>query len=355
MDGRRLFASSSRGFGSVDNPFVRHHKPLGDVTLDPLLLQAPLPLQAWSGQRDVLGLGVGIRLFSLGLADLRLISLTAPAAEQLSIETALLSLLYVTSGEVSLFVDDVRWTARAGSCLLVPGGSLRWRSSACSLVCLMLDWPTVSDRLKGWLTHGMELSAALAGRGRPQLVDCIDTELMASVLASLDRDLRLLSQLLSVNPSLLVRLGLAQQLTTLVLLLAFPELSRPDGISSDKAPVLGLGTVLDDLIDYIKSHLDEPLSLSQLEHRSHYSRRTLQYAFRDRFGCTPTQWIRAQRLDLAYKLLSHPDREASVASIAKTCGYRSMSLFSIEFQQRFHCKPSRLLRESRAMAPDPPP
>jgi AraC-like DNA-binding protein len=36
-----------------------------------------------------------------------------------------------------------------------------------------------------------------------------------------------------------------------------------------------------------------------------------------------------------------------VASIAQVCGYRSMSLFSIEFQQRFHIKPSVLLRQSR--------
>jgi transcriptional regulator GlxA family with amidase domain len=37
-----------------------------------------------------------------------------------------------------------------------------------------------------------------------------------------------------------------------------------------------------------------------------------------------------------------------VASIAQACGYRSMSLFSIEFQQRFHIKPSVLLREARS-------
>jgi AraC-like DNA-binding protein len=38
-------------------------------------------------------------------------------------------------------------------------------------------------------------------------------------------------------------------------------------------------------------------------------------------------------------------REESVSSIAHACGYRSSSLFSIEFQNRFHVKPSVLLRE----------
>ena len=219
----------------------------------------------------------------------------------------------------------------------------------------MLDWTTVSDRLEALLPQGEALSAALAGRGRPQLIDPVNHELMASVVAALDRQLHLVSQLVGCNPSLLSRLGLGHQITMLVLMLAFPELCRQDFVASDKGPADGLGAVFDDLIEYIKTHLDQELNLTLLERRSHYSRRTLQYAFRERFGCTATQWIRAQRLDLAYRLLSHPAAEASVASIAQACGYRSMSLFSIEFQQRFHRKPSLLLRESMARAQDSSP
>jgi AraC-like DNA-binding protein len=37
-----------------------------------------------------------------------------------------------------------------------------------------------------------------------------------------------------------------------------------------------------------------------------------------------------------------------VTSIANACGYRSVSLFSIEFQKRFHIKPSVLLRENQS-------
>jgi AraC-like DNA-binding protein len=88
-----------------------------------------------------------------------------------------------------------------------------------------------------------------------------------------------------------------------------------------------------------------------LEQRSHYSRRALQYAFRKRLGCTATQWIRRERLELARRDLQHPSPADSVAVIALRCGYRSLSLFSVEFQQRFHVKPSQLLREARASQP----
>jgi len=102
------------------------------------------------------------------------------------------------------------------------------------------------------------------------------------------------------------------------------------------------------VIDYIDAHLSEPLSLAAIEANSHYSRRALQYAFRRKFGCTVTQWIRARRLDLAHSRLSLAAIGETVSGIAKACGYRSMSLFSIEFQQRFHIRPSELLRQGRA-------
>jgi transcriptional regulator GlxA family with amidase domain len=65
-------------------------------------------------------------------------------------------------------------------------------------------------------------------------------------------------------------------------------------------------------------------------------------------GCTATQWIRSSRLELAHKKIMMGSSNDSVASIALACGYRSMGLFSIEFQQRFHVKPSHLLRSAQS-------
>jgi transcriptional regulator GlxA family with amidase domain len=109
----------------------------------------------------------------------------------------------------------------------------------------------------------------------------------------------------------------------------------------------GVDEALEELTTYMLAHLSGPLNLSVLERHSHYSRRSLQYAFRHRFGCTITQWIRTQRLDQAHQYLKTCTASDSVASIAHACGYRSVSLFSIEFQNRFHVKPSVLLRESK--------
>lgn len=54
---------------------------------------------------------------------------------------------------------------------------------------------------------------------------------------------------------------------------------------------------------------------------------------------------------VGHQLLRNPAPGDTVASIAEASGYRSMGLFSIEFQQRFHIKPSQLLRQARAHWP----
>lgn len=355
MDVKRFALDSLQGPDVLGNPFAQHLKPLEDGGLHGLALQAPLPVQVLPDRLGNLAVVLRSRVFSLSLQDVHLVAISGPSIALALCESSCFSLLYVTAGEVSLFVDQVRWTATSGHCLLVPGGRLRWQSSSYSLVCLMLDWAHVSDLLGLFSSDGAAMTSTLSGHRRPRLISSLNSELAASLLASLDQILRLVSVLIRISPSLLNRLGLAGQIARLVILLAFPDLCSQAALGPVQDRPGELRTAFDDLIDYIRANLDQALNLTVLERRSNYSRRTLQYAFRERFGCTATQWIRSQRLDLAYRLLRNPGSEATVTSIAQACGYRSMSLFSIEFQQRFHRKPSLLLRESRATAQAPQP
>jgi AraC-like DNA-binding protein len=115
--------------------------------------------------------------------------------------------------------------------------------------------------------------------------------------------------------------------------------SAPDPAASDCA--------IDALVDWIHAHCHEAISLSDLEERSHYSRRTLQYAFKARFGCGPMQYLRRQRLWLARRRLKEPGRHRSVGSIASACGYLSLASFSRDFQRCFGMTPSRVLAQRR--------
>ena len=94
-----------------------------------------------------------------------------------------------------------------------------------------------------------------------------------------------------------------------------------------------------------------PINLTILEQRSGYSRRFLQLAFQQRFGCGPMQWIRQQRLEQARLSLLNPQDDDSVGCVAARFGFSSVSVFSREFHRRFGSRPSDVLREGRRFSP----
>ena len=101
------------------------------------------------------------------------------------------------------------------------------------------------------------------------------------------------------------------------------------------------------LVDWLLAHLDQPISLSELEQRSSYGRRTLQYAFKQRFGCGPMQWLRQQRLAKARALLEQPGSAGGLAQVSQACGYLSLGSFSRDFLVRYGERPSQVQRRFR--------
>ena len=106
-------------------------------------------------------------------------------------------------------------------------------------------------------------------------------------------------------------------------------------------------TRLDDLVDYIQANTCLDLTLTDLEERSHYSARHLQNLFREKFGCSPMQFVRKQRLSKAMEALQTADDNETVTNISRNVGYRSTSSFIKEFRHQFGVTPSKVLRASR--------
>jgi|LauGreDrversion4_2_1035121.scaffolds.fasta_scaffold33334_7 AraC-like DNA-binding protein len=104
---------------------------------------------------------------------------------------------------------------------------------------------------------------------------------------------------------------------------------------------------LDDLVDYIHQNAHLNLTLTDLEEQSHYSGRHLQNMFKEKFDCTPMQFVRRQRLSAAMEKLQTADLDDTVTTIARDMGYRYTSNFSCDFQREFGVSPSVVLRSSR--------
>lgn len=118
------------------------------------------------------------------------------------------------------------------------------------------------------------------------------------------------------------------------------SLSNPAGSPRDSR-----AEILDSLIRWIRDNLHRPIQLEELARVSGYSQRSLRNLFQERFGCSPVQWMRRERLSLARDQLLEPEPNTCVSSVAEAVGYRHLSQFSRDFQQCHGLRPSEVLRE----------
>ncbi len=125
-------------------------------------------------------------------------------------------------------------------------------------------------------------------------------------------------------------------LQTVALLLLEANGTEQGGVAAGRDRRMG------ELIAHIEANLHGPLTLASLSARSGWSRRTLQYAFQERFGCGPMQWVRRQRLEAARRALEQADPGEALGSIAFRCGYANLSSFSRDIQATFGSSPSTL-------------
>jgi len=91
--------------------------------------------------------------------------------------------------------------------------------------------------------------------------------------------------------------------------------------------------------EWMLSHLDQPMSLDELATRAMMSRRQFTRTFRAEAGASPRQWLLAQRLAAAQRLL---DATAEpVALIGRRCGFATPLAFRTHFKQAVGVSPSR--------------
>jgi AraC family ethanolamine operon transcriptional activator len=92
----------------------------------------------------------------------------------------------------------------------------------------------------------------------------------------------------------------------------------------------------------------EPLSVADLCRAAGVSRRTLEYAFQQRFGLSPKAYLLARRLDGARTELRRDHAEPSVTHIANRWGFDHLSRFAAFYRRQFGELPSETMRASRS-------
>ncbi|MCX5953558.1 MAG: AraC family transcriptional regulator [Cyanobacteria bacterium] len=333
------------------NPFLKHLERLETPEASRHLLEGALDVGEFEPvlQGGVPWLYQGANIY---MGELPIVAYISGPAQGLIQASNDLTLVLGYGGEKRVRQRGVLWTCRENTCLLLAAkASWSFENSLASNVVFRIDVETLKRSamaMGGWReappqwqelmdqAHGWQIPAEAQGQ---------------SMQVFLRQVMAISNDLLGFSQTLLDRMHLEDQIYRLVAAMLIPELRQESPHNRLRQRQEHGRDAFDELIDYILANLGEPLNLTNLENHSHYSRRTLQYVFRDRFACTPSQWIRKQRLEMAHHRLQNPQPRDSVSEVAFACGYRSMSLFSLDFQQHYHIKPSHLLREGLRRVP----
>jgi AraC-like DNA-binding protein len=105
-------------------------------------------------------------------------------------------------------------------------------------------------------------------------------------------------------------------------------------------------------LDWLRSHLSEPVELSVLAAVSGVPPRTLERHFRMFLGTTPLGWTRSMRLARARQALLHASPEDTVTEVALTNGFGQFGRFAAEYRRAFGELPSRTMRRGKNPALD---
>jgi len=99
--------------------------------------------------------------------------------------------------------------------------------------------------------------------------------------------------------------------------------------------------------DYMREHVEEPLTIEDLCRDLGVSRRTLQYSFREVLRVNPVSYLRALRLNGVRRALKAVDQRCgSVQDIAARWGFWHLSHFASDYRRMFGELPSETLSRS---------
>ena len=100
-------------------------------------------------------------------------------------------------------------------------------------------------------------------------------------------------------------------------------------------------------LEYIEANADLAPSVRDICRASGVSYRTLNYAFLERFGVAPKQYLQAVRLDGARKDLRKPEPQGTIIDTANRWGFWHMGQFGKDYKRQFGELPSETHRSTR--------
>jgi AraC family ethanolamine operon transcriptional activator len=185
--------------------------------------------------------------------------------------------------------------------------------------------------------------------GLPDLDEIVASREMATcdpaVMHRLRKTLRHICQVVDSNPDALNQNANLQNLVKKEVPYMLAQALVSSEVFLVKVSPYKRSQVLKKALEYIQSTTDEVVSISSFCQQAGVHERTLQRAFLDTYGTTPKFYMRAFRLNDAYKALLQGDTDTTtVTNVAINLGFRHMGQFSADYHRLFSELPSETLR-----------
>lgn len=103
---------------------------------------------------------------------------------------------------------------------------------------------------------------------------------------------------------------------------------------------------IEDVLEHIRTHIKEPMSLQELSYIAFVSPSYLCRLFKSAMGITVSEYIQEEKLRYACKMLSETDK--TVSAIAYEIGYQDAKFFRKIFNRKFGITPSEYRKQSGA-------
>jgi AraC family transcriptional regulator, ethanolamine operon transcriptional activator len=182
--------------------------------------------------------------------------------------------------------------------------------------------------LAGWLEHQLVLEAS-----------------SASADALRQRHLQALQQSLALAQQYPDPSGLRQLRDEI--LIEWIEALPPSVDTSELDTLERRKRLVDKACELMLASPDEPLSILQVCSLVGASRRKLNYCFQDVLGISPTQYLRALRLNGVRRGLKNASGSATVQDVAARWGFWHLGQFSLDYKKQFLELPSETLARAK--------
>lgn len=116
---------------------------------------------------------------------------------------------------------------------------------------------------------------------------------------------------------------------------------------TNNAPPEGEGDEIDIVCSLIRSRPEHSLTLVEIQAASGLSARSLQYAFKARFDCTPMEWQRRERMLEVQRRLMNLQPGETITTLAHAMGFSTSAAFSALYRRQFGEAPSEVVRRNR--------